>query len=347
MAHEGLPQAVTASRPAAGSADFDIGQLQAELQSHINLNVTRYDTELARATYLEITASGAPAEARNDAGEIIARGTLHGEEVGMQAARKNGTAIINERRWAAVMRTRHPNTLQTLVDQEVAGTHASGSFALAGFIQDGEFYSGWGLHERGKASITGAHDGTPSGNPQRGIAFGSLDQTRHNVEVWGAPSRDLTDAEVVAELQQAIANARNDLATQQAGGRLHTQALARVHNAELALHHFQTQPQTLTSALMRHQFPVVFGVRRSFVQQAEGQRAADYPPLHWGEGDYGEFRVAADAIPSGKGISVIGVPAKEVATTKQVLQQFGRHGVEVVPLEELSAPMPGINMPRQ
>ena len=303
------------------------------VESSSRYHIPEYALADLCSTAETIVSSDISQEQKDAAAEILLYGTLEGKEVGMPEVVRDGQSAVQERIWTAKLMASHPEVAQTVVEKEIAGFHATGSFALAGLIEEGALLSGRKLRESGKASVTGAHDAHEDGQPS--ISFGALHATKHNVEAYGGQHRKRSHAEVSADLHGQIEGAKKMSADYAGNTKMHKILAGIVHNAELALSDYEHDPDSLAATMMRWQFPVAIGVNRSFVRAKEAER--QHGSLRHGQsGDFAEFRPAADIIPI-EALPVIAVPTDKMRPVSELLGKFGHAQVSVVSLESIAA----------
>lgn len=304
-----------------------ISELQDSFYRHVEPH------QLEKISYLIASPELArlDADVRADQQEVLAQGTLHDKPVGMIEALRTGQAEIDERLFIARVLMKSPSTAETLVEGQVAGFHATNSYALAGIIEGGAMLSGRSLFEQGKVAGSGAGDAAVNGQPS--ISFGTMSKVEHNLGWWSGKYEVLTDSEVRERLQLGVQGAREALAEMDEGTRGEGLVKGALRNAAQLLHNYKEDPDSLSSTMLRHKFPVVVGINADFIREAEDTRERGH--LLIGESSMGEFRPNAGEIPI-EALPVIGVPANHVQDVEQLLFEFGRQGVKVVAIEDLS-----------
>jgi len=260
--------------------------------------------------------------------EVLARGTYKGQELGLPEASRSAADAAIDRVWFARMINEKPETVDILAEKKVAGFHVSGSYALAGVLEGGKLLSGIAMEAEGLHTPTGQRD---IGQAQSSISFGTVPKLKRNFQSWNrTPNVTRTNEDVVADLQGQIKEAEMNLQSAEQGSRAYYLYESGKKHAAGVLEDFKKDPNSLRATMLRHQFPVAFGVSRDFVRQAEAQREGG---RFFGVEDYGEFRPAAEAIPV-EALTVVAVPADKVASVTELLKHFGREHTAVVAFED-------------
>ena len=249
--------------------------------------------------------------------EVLINGTYDGKEIGLREAHRNAFVEADDRIWHVALINHKPELAETIIEQEVAGFHITGSYALAGVLEDGALMSSKALEAEGKTSVTGQHDIAAA---QSSISFGSVKEIVRNADAWGGPNDVRTNEQVIADFEKEIEEAEAGKAMSVEGTRGFYLYDFVSRHARQAIAEFQQNPNSLQSTLLRYRFPVAFGVSRSFVRESEKERGNGH--LNIGTSDFGEFRPAADYIPM-EALPVIAVPADKVQPVSQLLKEFG------------------------
>ncbi len=263
--------------------------------------------------------------------EVLSQGTLRGREIGMPEVLRSAQGEIAERHYIAKLLIQSPETAEVLVENAVAGFHATNSYSLAGIIESGAMYSGIELHEQGKAA-NGTGDAALNGKGQTTISFGVMHSVERNTSTWSKGEKTCSDEEVRKQLAEDVDSARQLLSEMEPGSRGEPKMKAALHNAALMLKNYKQNPNSLASTMLRHRFPVVVGVSTDFVRISEETR--EKGNILIGEPYFGEFRPNAQEIPLDV-LPVIGVPNQHVKNVTELLAMFSHDKTQVVALEDL------------
>lgn len=293
-------------------------------------HVSEYDQNMLVTALHEAADSDDSEVQKSSETEILANGTLHGQEVGMAEVYRDANQVARDRLWMANLVHTAPEIADILAEREIVGFHATGSFALASLVESGSLLSGRQLAETGRASITGAHDAHSAG--QSSISFGQLSETQHNIEQYGGQDLKLSSEEVVANLTYEVMDSAKMAEEFPVGSKLNVSMRRLSENFRQALTDFQANPDSLAATMMRNKFPVAVGITRGFVRQAEAERQKGN--LKIGQSYYGEFRPAAEVIPI-EALPVVVVPADKVEPVRQLLAMFKHDQVAVIPIEAM------------
>lgn len=266
--------------------------------------------------------------------EILARGTLNGEDVEPRDVLRDSTAEADYRMALADIFLRNPATGELLVDKRVAGFHGTSSSALAGMLGHGGMVSARELNSREAVMATGEHYAQgPEG--QGSISFshiGSLD----TAVGYAGSSKELTQDQIVEELSQERQKGLS-LLEQMKDEPISKVIESLLVNNDRVMKEVTTHPDGLFAQLSRDRFPVLAGVSYDFVVDTipESSTNGFGRSVTHGVGEMGEFRPFPEEIPF-SALPVFAVPEAKVRLVRGLLDTYGHKDVEVIPLELLA-----------
>lgn len=272
-------------------------------------------------------------DTRGEAIEVLTKGTLSGAEIGSSYVNRNIVSEWNEREYLANMLMsgdQSKEAAKAIIEKGVCGFHSTRSQALAGMLESGALMSAYALNEKGHIMVTGEHYyQKPEG--QDTISFSNLAESRNAaLDHAGEHGVKVRAHETVLEDMRAAMNQMSELDDGSRSDNI-KQAVGRY---QAAIQSLEANPDSLFAALNKHEFPVMVGISKDYIEESEDRREKSH--LLRGVSHLGEFRPVDTEIPLAA-LPVVAVPAEVVAPVTELFRMFGHPDTKIVAFETLVA----------
>jgi hypothetical protein len=241
---------------------------------------------------------------------------------------------MRQRQYFADVEQHNPEALDTLVRAEVAALHGTRSSTLGSMLEfGGKLQSATALEAEAGFRVGGGD--SRSGVHQDRISFSAMTRPGATAALNYSYSQHMFDngaerlSEKKRDIDDALAAGEIDLDHNIARAERSSQGIAD------ALAYARDHPDSDFAALLKDDFPVVFGATRRAVLAVDPSYKSDPEEFYVHENNMDEIQPARSGMTLGEDLPVVGVPRERTAKVMAMLARNG-YAAHVVALEDLA-----------
>jgi hypothetical protein len=265
--------------------------------------------------------------------EILLNGTVNGRKVTEYGLYD----LMDQRSYLADVEHHNPETLDTLLEENVVAFYGSRSSTLGSMLEfgDGDLQSAAHLYEKGKGFLIGGGDSTSTYSAtQDQINFAALTRPAMNIAIGRYGRSGYKPQPGMASIMKRRELIRDELAS----GRLTNPRnikRGKIFSRDLdrAIQYAQDNPNSAYAQLLADDFPVMFGASRAAIDKVDTGHVKD-PEAFFGYRDHDEIMTARDQMSLRDDLPVIGVPRDRIGKVQTILEEWGYRN-KVVAIEDL------------